>query len=755
MAGLPFFGDLFEALWESKHEDIKDNLDYMRGEYNPTHSRPPEEKQLICKAFTEAFRLVLMPHQRNFSYYPQILEMFLRYARFYADQEPWSTEVHNLFIYPDLFTPSYFAGKIESPLTSDYIFAEHVRQMEGFMTSSLFSRWAKLPGNGNFLTQYLKRSLELLLFATLNCCDVLFAAQLRWNATLLVAVPELANEFKLVVKVAGHCQNRAFTFVPASRNELKTELARIAKLSKNAEATTLLNELLAALDSKPAAAPARAAMPLSVEAIYHAALKDIMADENLSPEEKEMIRSLREFVPIAPDVYQRIFDQTLAEKRSASPAAGGEFDPALFMHHLIEEYGVSLDDRAVEMLQATGDALLLSRKEVKQWLDVARQQPKTAPAGADALTWPGIFQGCQAAIASLNECESLAAEFRASSAFAKISARAAELYKIMHGSAAETAPDSIDVLMARNSLTAFLSDPGVVKVPTIIYFVFSPQIHHARLLFKGETLQVYLEVPIERLLSAKIPFIQGDILSLYNCDIDRHINSQFYCKDGLENFAAGLEKSQGAYRVALVGYPSMTPIKIYNQQGYIDMSGRFAEINSLFGQKKYAEAIQACEALSREQPGLGQVSYMLARTYKTLAVNEIEPEKNFQLAETHYREELNKIPASVDAMLGLGIICKRRGDFAEAERWFETALKSAPSCIPLIVTWVTTRMSRLTDEKRPTEEIVSDICRHLGPCYLIDPDNPVLTDAVDYISGIFRKFLPGHIQLTGIDYRNM
>lgn len=754
MAGLPFFRDLFEALWDSKHEDIKDNLDYMRGEYNPTHSRPPEEKQMICKAFTEAFRLVLMPHQRNFSYYPQVLEMFLRYARFYADQEPWNAEIHNMFLYPDFFTPSYFATSIQSPLTADFIFVEHVRQMEGFMASSLFSRWAKLPGNGNFLAQYLKRSLELLLYAALNCCDVLFAAQLRWNAALLAAIPELANEFKLVVKVAGHCQNRAFNFISASRDDLKTELARIIKLSKNAEATTLLNELLTALDSKPAAAPAPA-RPLSVEAIYHAALKDIMADENLSPEEKEMIRSLREFVPIAPDVYQRIFDQTLAEKRSAPPSNSGEFDPTAFMHRLIEDYGTTLDDRAVDMLQATGDALLLSRKEVRQWLDVARQQPKAAPTNAAKLTWPGIFPGCQTAIARLDECESLAAELRASSAFAKIVARAAELYKIMHASAVETVPDNVDLIMARNSFTAFLSDPGTVKVPTVIYFVFSPQIHHARLLFKGETLQVYLEVPVERLLAAKIPFIEGDILSLYNCDLDRHITSQFYCKDGLENFSEGLEKSQGAYRVALVGYPSLLPIKIYNQCGYIDMSGRFAQINSLFAEKKYTETIQACEALTREQPGLGQISYMLARTFKTLAVDEIEPEKNFQLAEKHYHEELKKLPASVDALLGLGIICKRRGDFIEAERWFETALKTAPSCIPLIVTWVTTRMSRLTDEKRPTEEIVSDICRHLGPCYLIDPDNQVLTNAVEYISGIFRKFLPGHIQLTGIDYRNM
>ncbi len=753
--GLPFFRELFEALWESKQEDITDNLDYMRGEYNPTHSRPPEEKQLICKAFTEAFRLVLMPHQRNFTHYPRILEMFLRYARFYADQEPWNAEVHNLFIYPDLFTPSYFATGIQSPMTADFIFVEHVRQMEGFMATSLFGRWARLPENLGFLSQYLKRTLEFLLYAALNCCDGLFAAQTRWNAALLAAIPELAADFGPVVKVVSHCHNRAFNFGPASRVELKAELERIIKLSRNAEATALLNKLLTALDTTAVAKIPAARPPLSVEAIYHAALKDIMADELLSVEEKEMIRNLREFVPIAPDSYQRIFDKTLAEKRAEPPAEAGEFAADVFMRKLIDDFSHSLDDRSVEMLLATGDALLLSRKAVKQWLDAARQPSTASPAPAPALTWAGIFPGSQAAIDKLAECEAFGAELRASSAFAKIEARAAELYKIMHASATETAPDSVDVLMARNSFTAFLSDPGVVKLPTLIYFIFSPQVHHARLQFKGETLQVHLQVEIEKLLAAKIPFIQGDILSLYNGDLNRSIESQFYCKDGLETFADGLRQSKGAYRVALVNFPSLTPVKIFNQQGYIDMSGRFGQINALFGQKQYAETIQACEALIKEQPGLGQVSYMLARTYKTLAVEEIEPEKNFGLAEIHYNEELKKIPGSIDAMLGLGIICKRRGDFARAEQWFEKAFKVSPFCLSLIVTWVTTRMSRLTDEKCSTEEIVADVCKHLGPCYLIDPDNPVLADVVDYISGIFHKFLPGHITLTGIDYRNM
>ncbi|HNX74453.1 MAG TPA: hypothetical protein PLM07_08125 [Candidatus Rifleibacterium sp.] len=755
MAGLPFFRDLFEALWNSNHEDIKDNLDYMRGEYNPTHSRPTEEKQAICQGFTEAFRLALLPHQRNFSYYPAVLEMFLRYARFYADQEPWNAEIHNLFIYPDLFTPSYFAAKISSTLTCDYIFAEHVRQMETFMFSGLFTRWSKMPGNGNFLAQYMKHSLEFLLYAALNCCDVLFAAQLRWNAALLIAVPELINDFGLVVKVARHCQKRAFGFIPASRDALKTELSRLSKLSKNAEVTAMLNELTAAIETTTATPPAPAHRSLSVETIYSAALKDIMADENLSNEEKEIIRNLREFVPIPPDLYQRIFDQTRKEKSLAPASDGGEFNPETFMQRLIADYAGNLNDLTVEMLLCTGDALMLSRKQVKQWLEVARQSPKAPQSCGVALTWPGIFPGCQKAIARLDECEALEAELRASPAFAKIEARAAELWEIMKSATRETAPDHIDTMMARNSFTAFLSDPGVVKVPTIIYFVFSPMIHHARLQFKGENLQVYLEVPIEKLQSVKIPFVEGNILSLYNCDLDRAISSQFYCKEGSENFAEGLRQSQGNYRVAVVGYPSLTPIKIFNKTGYIDVSGRFANINALFSQQKYAETIQACEALAKDQPALGQVSYMLARTYKTLAVNDIEPEKNLALAKTHYHEELNKVANSLDALLGLGIICKRCGEFAEAERWFELAFKTSPSCIPLIVTWVTTRMSRLTDEKLPTDEIVSDICRHIGPGYLIDPDNQILNDAVDYIGSIFKKFLPGHIQLTGIDYHNM
>ncbi|MDD3147369.1 MAG: hypothetical protein PHD82_08710 [Candidatus Riflebacteria bacterium] len=753
--GLPFFRELFEALWESKHEDITDNLDYMRGEYNPTHSRPPEEKQLICKAFTEAFRLVLMPHQLNFTHYPRVLEMFLRYARFYADQEPWNAEVRNLFIYPDIFTPSYYDAEIQSPMTLDFIFLEHVQQMEGFMGTALFGRWARLPDNLNFLSQYLKRTLELLLYASLNCCDVLFAAQVRWNAALLAAIPELAGEFEPVIRVVSRCQNRAFIFMPEGRIRLKAELERIIKLSRSAESSALLNKLQSALDEVNASVMPVSRQSLSVEAIYHAALKDIMADEILSPEEKEMIRNLREFVPIAPDSYQRIFDKTLAEKQAAPAAAAGEFAADVFMRKLIDDFCHSLDEQSTEMLLATGDALLLSRKTVKSWLENARQQPPSSQNSAPKITWPGISPASQSALDKLGECEALAAELRASSVFARIEARAAELDKIMRKSAAETAPENVDLLLARNSFTAFLSDPGVVRVPTIIYFIFSPQIHHARLQFKGETMQAHLQVEIEKLLAAKIPFIQGDILSLYNGDLNRSIESQFYCKDGLETFVDGLRQSKGVYRIALVNFPSLTPVKIFNQQGYIDMSGLFGQINSLFGQKKYAETIQACEALIKEQPALGQVSYMLARIYKTLAVDEIEPEKNFELAEIHYNEELKKMPGSIDAMLGLGIICKRRGDFASAEQWFEKALKVSPFCLSLIVTWVTTRMSRLTDEKCSTEEIVADVCRHLGPCYLIDPDNPILKDVVDYISSIFRKFLPGHITLTEIDYRNM
>jgi len=755
MAELNFFPELFAALWKGQTKEIEDNLESIRNEYNPTQSRPPEIRAAIGEAFSDAIRLSLVPSGKSVSYYPAILEMYLRHAKFYADQQPYCDNLYDLFTYPEILTSAYICNETDSVFSYDSIFAEHVNLIEPFISTPIFGRWAKLPGKMALLNVFCRRSLEMLVYSALNLCDILFVAQMRLYAVILSNVPELLPHGEALKKVFSCYNFRVFELNPDRRQELKTHLVRIAEHCKDPDAICLLNEFNKLVDTMPETTVSQAPEKLTVEAIYQAALNDIMADEILSVEEMEVIRNLREFVTIEPDVYQRIFDQQFKEMKENPRSEQTDFNAEIFMQKLISRYAGNLDEYCREMLIATGNALLLSPSQVSHWLSEPQKQSSDQPKAIPAPSWPAMSKSTATAITRLSELQSFSEELRTSPELKAISARAEEIYKVMSTIAAEKDADNKDKALEKCSLIAFLNSNESCKVPTIVYFVFSSQIHYARLQFKGDSINTSMIISVDEVLSRKSSFLTGDVLSLYNWDLDRAIKADCVYTDGIESFARSLEKSEGAYRLALVAYPSLTPIKILNNRGYIDMSGRYTQAKIILNQNKIQAAIESFKGLATDFPKLAEMSCMLGRCHKNLAQNGIDPENNYALAIKYYQEELAKAENSANAMLGLGIVYKKQGQFAEAEKWMYKAIETAPANISAITTLVATRMSRLMAENCSPNVILKDVCKHIAPCYYIDPENHVLRNTEEYLNTAFKRTVSGYVLLFPVDYRHM
>lgn len=715
---------LRRALLNSNSEEFDRVADLVSQEFFANPAIDAVTLRKFADELFEVLRLSVLPKGANYIKYPTIQRVVLNFAGVHGDKENFSEHMHLLFIYPEQLISTFFAVDMGAVISHAFIYAEAADRLAEFFKTEGFCRWAVLPGKINFLKGFLKHSVEFLLQATLHQCPALFAAQVRLVTSLSENFSELADDFARLVDTVALCQEKVFNFWPDEKRGLLETIQGNSPCRQS---------MMAALSS----GRVKTQLPeLTVEALYREALKEIMADAILSPEEEEAIRNLREFVPIAPDRYQAIFERNLSENVKPD-ADAGDFDPNRFIRNLIRNYGPGLDDAGKDLIINAGNALFVSQAQIRQLLQeipAGKAGAASVPADEFLLSNP-VYKSIYQRIVALKNLE---VELKNSNEFLRVCHRAEELFDVMRKSATDVAPGCESSVLERSSVLGFCFDSASMPIPTMIYFCCNFGVEYTRIQFKGNTLRLKIRAPIEEMLKIKSPFLEGGWVHISNCDVDRDVDVGWVCTDGLGQFAEGLRRSNGHYRIVLAEYQSKIPFKLLELKGGVDTTGRYDKADGLFCEGKFNETLRELQTLEKDCPYLVGVSYMIGRTYRTMAQKNINPAQNYALAEKNYRNELVKVPQSVDAMLGLGIIFKQQGRFVDAESWFEKALAVSPACIPVRVTYATTRMSRMLDEEAPIMDILNDLCVNLASCYLTDPDSAVLKQVDDYLSDFFK-----------------
>jgi len=108
---------------------------------------------------------------------------------------------------------------------------------------------------------------------------------------------------------------------------------------------------------------------LTVEFVYRTALEEIMGDSNLSHEEEEVLKNLRDFLEIPPEQYQAIFQEVATlNAQGQSKKHDRDFSPEAFLFALLERTVADgkIDDDERAILAKVANGLMLSQDTFAQ-----------------------------------------------------------------------------------------------------------------------------------------------------------------------------------------------------------------------------------------------------------------------------------------------------------------------------------------------------------------------------------------------------
>jgi tetratricopeptide (TPR) repeat protein len=595
-------------------------------------------------------------------------------------QEPLRTAEHFLLTAYDE------SGGEGSALILDDIYVKHMQALLPAIKTEGFGQWLMGEEAGVFFAEVLSRWVHHLGWFLRRRRKEAFVVLLEVMVKILGWRPEWKATCPELFSLPAFYRQAFFLESATGESPIETFAKRIqGDLSPTGK--TVLADLITSCGkgaAKVIAEARKAAEPeeLTVEVALRIALEEIMGDGAISSEEERVMQSLREYLGVPAEVFQTLFQRIAQEKQARQiEDLDRDFNPEEFLYRVIKkaaEDGVITDDEKA-ILRKIGHALTLDQVMFNRAMERVRAERRDKPAEGSPL------------LRNVAECfaqEGLVGQvFKGEKAGISL-ARIGELFRTMKLKLEVRQPGRSEELIGRvTSVTDFFYEPHLYSQPVLAVFIDGSSVHPMRLQLLGRQLIAFFNQSVQDMAEKGLTCCDGEALTLLNRWTGSPVRlHQVFLDGGMLRFVDGIEQQHGKFTIALVHFPSLTPYCVVPMAGGMDHSGKLSLAWTLIGEGRNEEAIAALSSVRQEQPGLFNTFSFLGTAYRNMAQNRIDPEGNFTKAVACFERELELNPGAVEAMVGLGIICKQKNDWSGALSWLEKAGAASPGCIAALGT---------------------------------------------------------------------
>ncbi|RCK79396.1 MAG: hypothetical protein OZSIB_0036 [Candidatus Ozemobacter sibiricus] len=715
----------------------------------PTPEQAVPVAQFLFLAVRETYA---RPHTGQFELYTTLLPAFTEFLCRQARHPDLKDHPKLLLTLGDQFALAFHDPAQGRTVAYDNFYEFQMQNVRDFLASPGFKGWRAQPGTDEFLKAIVGRWLVHLGNFARNRREKPFLNLLDTALLLLRTVPELLPQFQPIVLVLPGAK-KTFHYLYAEGEDAIAKLLGRAKAASNAELQAVIREwidlyTIGALPEVPRTGEMEESPDLTVPFVYRSLLEEVLGDGVISAEEEWVVKNMRDFVEISNERYQKIFDQ-VQEARSLGklPVLDRDFSPRAFLHRIltktVEDGVITNDEKA--LIGQVANALLLDQAtlaevfaQVKEEFKARGGPPPTVGRDLEKLHDLVRYTAMEERIRSV----------LVSDRGMKIYHKAGKMLAQLRQEAKQRAPDRAAELLGQWPVVCFFFEPQVYLYPVIMLFIESPNVHPARLAFKGGRIDVEF---LEEVASRK-----GEDVWVADRPLIRFVNEGFEAEipvkgvlvgDSLQNFIEGCrEETHGRYAIMIMHHSRMASILALQKAGDLDFSGTFAEARRLLASARHQEAITLLSALRQRSPAMHEIAYWLGVAHEQMLARLPDQTELRARALAFYRQELALNPASDKAMRAIGRLLAEEGQVDEAVTWLRRACEAAPASILNLVTLVEISFKRDLAAGHHLDAPPDYILKTLGEAFHLHPTHPRVRRLVDEFSVRFGLDLAAHFR---------
>lgn len=481
---------------------------------------------------------------------------------------------------------------------------------------------------------------------------------------------------------------------------------------------------------------------LSTDFIYLEALKAIYGDGVLSAYEEECLRNLRDFLEIAPETYQRIFQEVSALPHTTDY----EFDPYVFFFSLTNKAlqdGI-LQNTEKDLLAKVANALKLEKEaaheifaeSIRQAQELHIKVPSAHPLKDDAVA---SWQASIKLRAALNNLQNAAEIRKIGEELAQQSAQKHRKEKMRSVGGINSGWDEQDT-----AKMLFVYEPACFELPLFIILTSDEERQTVRLKLKGEDLSLRGSAAI------------GQDMAILNRALDQSAPLNFAAGSDIAalktQMQQALEESQGRYAVAVVPYPSGNPVFFKEIHGSIDFSGALGKAEILISKKNLQEACDLLQDLSQSSGDVAEVFFTLGNVHRNLAAQAsgVAAEQSLEAALASYEALAKRWPDLAEGWAGIGMVKRQQEKLDEAMANLEKALRLKPVSVTNSLTYA---FYGLLKYQSDPQKLLQFLQKNLEAIYNFMPMHPQIMDFLNQINAKFGIQLRALLEMTEVNSR--
>ncbi len=645
------------------------------------------------------------------------------------------------------FVVAYFDQQAQTTVYYDNFYEFQLQSVRDFLSSPGFKAWRNHDGIDDHLRASVSRWLVHLGNFARNRREKAFLNLLDTALLLLRVAPELLPSFSgLPIVLPG--AKKAFNYLYAEAEDNIAKLMARARKASNADLQPVIGEWIdlygiGALPEVPAVRDRdlEETPELTVPFVYRALLVEILGDGSVTGEEESVIKNMREFVEIANEKYNRIFEQVLEARRLQKiPKLDRDFSPREFLLKILLktiEDGVITDaERAI--VGGVANALLLNRETLAEVFAEAKKLHEQRPAVSGTVLTQELERLHE--LVRYTAMEERMRSVLVSDRGMKIYNKAGKFLAGLRQQAREAGSDKAAELLGQWPVVTFFFEPQVYLYPVIMLFIDSPNVHPTRLEFKGGRIDVEFLAEVRSRKGDDVWVTEAIPLRLFNDGMEAEIPLKaLLVGDSLQHFIDGCEETKGKYAIMIMHHARMAAILAMQKQGHLDFSGVFAQARNMVAVGKLSDAVTLLGGLRQSEPEMFEVNHTLGLAHERLAATGVDVAANQAAALSWFKAEIDLNPGADKAMRGMARVLLLRGEHDEAVFWLGKACQVAPASIPNLTALVSASFDRDTARKTAVSGVPEYISKALGTAWQLQPNHPrvvALINDLDHRLGI-------------------
>jgi len=676
------------------------------------------------------------PKTDRFEIYTSVLPLFAGFLSNHARHPELCEFPKLLFCGGEQFTLAYYDDKSNRDIGFENFYEFHLQNLRDFLRSPGFKGWKNQAGIADFLSACITRWVMHLGNFVRNRREKPFLTLLDLLLMLFRIAPELEPAFHGLAFVLP-CAKKAFHYIYAEGEDSIKKVFMKAKPQFLVEQQQLVSDwmevyTLGALPDVPRACEMEESPELTVPFVYRALLEEILGDGTISSDEEWVIKSVRDFLEISNEKYNKIFDQVLeGRKLNKIPILDRDFSPRVFLNKILTktvEDGVVTDEEK-SIIGKVANSLLLNQTtldevliEVKQALNSTVPKPQMVDKDTEKL------HDLVRYIAMEERVRSVLVSERGM----KIYYKAGKVLAALRRKAKESGGEKSGELMSRWAVAAFFYEPQVYLYPTIILFMDAPNVHPLRLAFKGARVGVEFSEEVQSKSGEDTSILDSPLLLMHNDCLDSRIPIKaLIVGESIANFIDGIEETKGKYAVMLMHQPLMGAIAAFQKNVYLDFFGNFALARKNIADGKFDDAIALLAMIHEGFPDRLEILHCIGEAHERAFESEPLNEGHRRDALAAYKAELELNPTSDKSIRGIGRLLASEGRYDEALFWFDKAYNLSPACISNLLSIVETSINKVSGTPGAFVEIPQFILKYLAEAYQIWPSHPGVVKMID------------------------